>query len=203
MGKKKDKPKIKVAICVAAQDTIKSKTAFSLVHALRDVEFDFDMMMSLGCDLIGARTRLVKQAIASGATHMLFLDHDMYFPPVRVYQNSFVSPITKLLEHDKDIVGAAYNFRSLPAKSTATPLVPLIDESIKLYKCNVVATGFMLIKLSVFDKIPEPWFQFGRDQNAELVYGEDTWLCRQAINAGFDVWADSNLGVKHLGEYLY
>lgn len=199
------KPKVKVAIAVACQDTIKSKTAFSLVHALRDVDFEFDMMMSLGCDLIGARTRLVAQAIASGATHMLFLDHDMYFPPIRVYQNTFESPITRLLSRDKDIIGAPYNFRHLPLKSTASPISETAVElaSGEPYRCNVVATGFLLIKLSVFEKIEKPYFNFGRDSNAELVYGEDTWFCQQAIKAGFDVWADPTLGVQHIGEYLY
>jgi hypothetical protein len=52
MGKKKEpiKPKPKVCIAVACQDTVKSKTAFSLVHALKDVDFDYDMVMSIGCD---------------------------------------------------------------------------------------------------------------------------------------------------------
>lgn len=201
----KSKPKIKVAIAVACQDTVKSKTAFSLVHSLRDVDFDFDMMMSLGCDLIGARTRLVQQAIDSGATHMLFLDHDMYFPPIREYQ-SFISPIARLLSRNKDIIGAPYNFRHLPLESTASPLSEISKEmadSKEPYKCNVVATGFLLIKLSVFEKIAKPYFNFGRDDKAELVYGEDTWFCQQAIKAGFDVWADPTVNVKHIGEYLY
>ena len=199
----KETKKTKVAVAVACQDVLKSKTAFSLVHALRDVDFDFDMMMSIGCDLIGARTRLVKQAIDSGATHMLFLDYDMYFPPVRnVLTKKLESPITRLLSRNKDIIGAPYNFRSLPLKSTASPLSDLSDKT-QPYKCNVVATGFLLIKLSVFEKIEKPYFNFGRDENAELVYGEDTWFCQQAIKAGFEVWADPTVEVKHIGEYLY
>lgn len=193
--------KTKVAIAVACQDVLKSRTAFSLVHALRDVDFDFDMMMSIGCDLIGARTRLVQQAIDSKSTHMLFLDYDMYFPPIRDGK-AFISPIARLLSRNKDIIGAPYNFRSLPAKSTASPLSELSDKT-QPYKCNVVATGFLLIKLSVFEKIQKPYFNFGRNEKAELVYGEDTWFCQQAIKAGFDVWADPTLKVQHIGEYLY
>ena len=203
MGTKKKK----VAIAVACQDVIKSKTAFSLVHALRDADFEFDMMMSIGCDLIGSRTRLVQQAIDSGSTHMLFLDYDMYFPPIReegalTGKTKFVSPISRLLSREKDIIGAPYNFRSFPLKSTASPLSEISDKT-EPYRCNVVATGFMLIDLKVFEKIEKPYFNFGRDNKAELVYGEDTWFCQQAIKAGYEVWADPTLGVGHIGEYIY
>lgn len=191
----------KITIAVACQDTIKSKTALSLVCALRNVDFDYDMVMSVGCDLIGSRTRLVQQAKNTGATHMLFLDHDMYFPAFRNEKGKVESPIQRLLDLDKDIIGAPYNFRSLPEKSTASPMDKISET--EPYKCQVVATGFLLIKLSVFDKIAKPYFQFGRDENSELIYGEDTWFCQQAIKAGFDVWADPLIGVKHIGEYLY
>ena len=71
------------------------------------------MLLGMGCDLIGARNGLVKEAIARKGTHILFVDSDMYFPP---------DAIKKLVEQDRDIVGASYNFRSLPLKSTAFPL---------------------------------------------------------------------------------
>jgi hypothetical protein len=200
MAKKANKKK--VAICFATQDTVKAKTMFSLVHSLRDVDFDYDLFLSIGCDLIGSRTRLVRQAIESGATHMLFIDHDMHFVPVVKPDGSLQSPISVLLSRDKDIIGAPYNFRKLPLKSTATPLSDLSDKS-QPYQCQVVATGFMLINLKIFETIEKPWFNFGRDSDAELVWGEDTWLCQQAKKAGFEVWADPTVPVSHIGDYHY
>lgn len=194
--------KTKVVVALACQDTIKSKTALSLVCALREVEFDYDVVMSMGCDLIGSRTRLVRQCQELGATHMLFLDHDMYLFPSPNDQGKMEDPITRLVKQDKDVIGAPYNFRSLPLKSTASPLSDLSDKT-QPYRCNVVATGFLLIKMSVFDKIEKPWFNFGRDENAELVYGEDTFFCQQVIKAGMDVWADPNVTIKHIGEFSY
>lgn len=203
---KKESPKIdvkpKVIIAMAVQDTIKSKTALSLICALREAEFDYDIIMSMGCDLIGSRTRLVKMAIEKGGTHMLFLDHDMMLNPTPNMAGKMVDPITQLLKHDKDIIGAAYNFRSLPLRPTCFPLSDLSDKT-GLYRCNAIGTGFMLIKLSVFDKIAKPWFNFARNAEAEMVYGEDAWLCKQAIEAGFEVWADGSLKVGHLGEFEY
>jgi len=195
--------KPKIIIAMAVQDTIKSKTALSLICALREADFDYDMIMSMGCDLIGSRTRLVRQAIERGGTHMLFLDHDMMLnPTVSPITGKMVDPITQLLNADKDIIGAAYNFRSLPRRTTAFPLSDTSDKT-KLFQCNAIGTGFMLIKLSIFDKIAKPWFNFARNENAEMVYGEDAWLCKQAIEAGYEVWADGSLKIDHIGEYLY
>lgn len=177
-------------------EQIKSKTAFSLVHALKDVSFKYDFIMRIGCDLISARTGLVRQALSDPeATHILFIDHDMHFLP-----DNGVSPIQKLLDRDKDIVGAPYNFRSFPLRSTA---VPLGEANEDIYKCRVVPTGFLLINLDVFRKIPEPWFRFGYNDKGEMIWGEDTYFCQKAIENGYDCWADAKTTVNHLGEYIY
>jgi hypothetical protein len=207
------RPKVILAFCV--QDTVKSVTMLSTVQALHNVnKFDYDILVSMGCDLIGSRTRLVSQAIAIGGTHILFIDHDMYFTPaVNALTGLKENPISRMLSHDKDVIGVAYNFRSLPLRSTALPITEekkdgkydVDPETLpkELFKCRAMGTGFLLIKLSVFDKIEKPWFQFGRDEHAELVYGEDTWLCHQAIQAGFEVWCDPTVSVKHVGDHFY
>ena len=139
-----------------SESTLKAKTAFSLVHAIKGLyeDIDINFALDIGCDLIGSRTRLVRQALHDKATHILFVDYDMFFPP-----EGGENPIERLLDYDKDIVGAAYNKRSLPLQSTATPLTENtpIDT---LFKCQVIGTGFLLIKIGVFAKIPEPWFLY-------------------------------------------
>lgn len=203
------KAKPKVIIALAIQDTVKSLLLLSLLTALREgqKDFDYDVAVSMGCDLIGSRTRLVNMAKKMNGTHILFIDHDMVLnPSVHPITNKLENPISRALRADKDILGAPYNFRSesiLPLrKSTAVPVSDLSDKT-GLYQCEALGTGFMLIKMSVFDKIEKPWFQFGRNENAELVYGEDTWLTRQAIKAGLSVYADGGLKIGHLGDYQY
>lgn len=196
--------KTKVMLAVACQDTIKSKTAFSLVHNVKDVPFEVDFVLRMGCDIVGSRVWLVKNAIKYGATHVLFVDHDMYFPP---------DTLQRLMDADKDIIGGQYNFRQFPLRSTSIPegTEPTDGEyrvdpktlPDKPFKCITLGTGLLLIKTSVFEKIPEPWFQFSRNAEGELVQGEDTYFCVQARKAGFDVWCDPTLGVKHIGEYPY
>lgn len=188
----------KVIIAMPVMENIRSKTAFSLVHALKDVSFKYDFIMRIGCDLISARTGLVRQALEDPeATHILFVDHDMHFLP-----KDGVSPIQKLLDHDVDIVGAPYNFRNFPLRSTAVPLDENCDKT-GMYKCNVVPTGFLLIKLDVFRKIPEPWFRFGYNDKGEMIWGEDTHFIQKCVKAGIDAWADGSLFIQHIGEYLY
>ena len=111
--KNKDNKDIKVMLAVPCQSTILAKTAFCLVHNVKDLPYESDFVLRIGCDLIGSRTWLVRNAIKHGATHIFFIDHDMYFPP---------DTLRRLIEQDKDIIGAQYNFRQLPLRSTAIPL---------------------------------------------------------------------------------
>ncbi len=196
-NKKEVKPKVILALAV--QDTVKSKLLLSLLTALRGADFDYDVAVSMGCDLIGSRTRLVNMAKKMNGTHILFIDHDMFLNPTILSDGTKESPIATLLKRDKDIIAAPYNFRSLPLKSTATPVSDVFET--QPYPCHALGTGFMLVKMSVFDKIEKPWFQFGRNAEAELVYGEDTWLCQQAIKAGLGVFAEPTVNIKHVGDY--
>ena len=205
----------KVILAIACTDTIKARTALAIVQSLHDTNFDYDLIMSIGCDLIGSRTRLVNQAIARGGTHMLFVDHDMYFPCVlNPVTGKKENPISRLLSHQKDVVGVPYCYRSLPSRTTVIPFDAQPSASGKfeidpntlsktLFKAKALGTGFLLIKLSVFEKIEKPWFQFGRNADAEMVYGEDTFFINQVMKAGLEAWCDPVCDVKHIGEYLY
>ena len=199
-----EKNKIKVMLAVPCQSTILAKTAFCLVHNVKDLPYESDFVLRIGCDIVGSRMWLVKNAIKYGATHIFFVDHDMYFPP---------ETLKKMIEADKDIIGVPYNFRQFPLRTTAIPegteptngeyRVDPKDLPTELFKVTTLGTGLLLVKLSVFEKIPEPWFMFGRNAEGELVQGEDTYFCVQARKAGYDIWCDPTLGVRHLGEYPF
>ena len=130
----------------------------------------------------------------------MFVDGDIAFPP---------DGINRLLAHDKDIICGAYGTRSIPSYST----IKMSDESgnlidykwetppTELFKVFALGTGFMLIKMSVFDKIPKPYFNFDLLNN-ELV-GEDVLFCKKANEAGFEVWCDPTIKLGHIGEYCY
>lgn len=131
------------------------------------------------------------------AGHLFFLDSDVVVP---------TDIIGRLLGQRKEIIGASYNHRSLPLRST----VRIADETGKLvkaampqepFRCYAVPTGAMLIDLSVFDRIERPWFHV-EERGAELM-GDDVWFCQQATKAGIEVWCDPRIPVKHLGDFPY
>ncbi len=196
---KKQKPKVLVAL--TGQRFTFTRTTYCLVQsALKSDDYEFDFYLDIGCEIASMRNRCAMTAKERGCTHLLFVDYDMYFPP---------TTISSLLKADKDIIGAAYNRRDDQLLSTAVPVgmtgAPHPDQlPNEPFKCECLGTGMLLIKTSVFDKFPGPWFMFGYEPDGTLRYGEDTYFCQRAIKeAGLDVWADPTLSVRHIGEHLY
>ena len=145
---------------------------------------------ALGTYLSNLREGLAEAVLASGATHLLFLDSDMRFPPTALEQ---------LLAARKDIVGANYRQRTGPGTTArvGTEFVPL--EGPGLTKVDVLGFGVTLISTKALSLIPKPWFAMPWD-GAKFV-GEDVYFCAKAKDAGFDIWADLKLSssVKHIG----
>ncbi len=177
--------KIKLGIGICNTGTIKAQTAFCLVRMLKDFPHDYDVLFHEGSMLHLMRERLVKTATNLGCTHLLFLDSDMSFEK---------DAALRLLKREKEIVGANYHKRKFPAEATVQNPKKLSG----LTTCDSVATGFLLIDLSVFKKLPEPWFFWG--PNGE---GEDYWFCRLAREHGYKVWCDLTVKVGHIGDYIY
>jgi len=197
MGRK-TKPKVLVAL--TAQRFVFSRTTFSLVQAaLHSSDFEFDFYMEMGCDIASSRNRIAQAALDRNCTHLLFVDYDMYFPG---------DAISHLLKQDKDIIGASYNFREEPLKNTAVPegqggQVHPDELPTEPFKCEAIGTGLLLIKTDVLKALPKPWFMWGYTPEGLLHFGEDTYFAQMAKKAGFEVWADPTMRVKHLGEKLF
>lgn len=196
--------KAKVIICVPVSDTdaMRALTAQAIGGAIIGAkEYVVDMVLRRSCDIVSNRTWLVQNAIKAGATHILFVDSDMLFP---------YDIIPKLLAHKKEIIGVEYNKREFPLKKLCEPLEG--EDTDKLYKARYTGTGLLLIDLSIFEKMGapsemhpkgNPWFSFGRDSKGALIMGEDVWFCNVARDAGYDIWVDPTLTVKHIGEHIY
>ena len=196
---------IKVTIAIACQDTIKAYTGFALYQSTKNLPFQHELVLRKGCDIIGSRIWLARKAIENGSSHILFIDHDMFFPPMKQGDGSYRNPIRTLVDYDLDVVGADYNFRELPLKSVVFPLDGIPREIDKLYKCRALGTGFMLIKTDVLKNLGDAFdsFQFGRGKDGELIQGEDAFFCENARKHGYEIWADPTLGIKHIGDLMF
>ena len=182
--------KISILVGVPNTGTVNAKTAFSLVQMAIHAPYEIDFHFERGCNIVQNRTVIALEAEKRGFTHLLFIDSDMFFEP---------DTLKKLLAIDKDIVGVNANFRKLPLQSTVKwdgemPVIP--------FKCQMVGFGIVLIKMEVFAKLPPPWFAFEYEGFA-LVNGEDSFFCREAQKAGFEVYCDPTVWVRHTGSFDY
>lgn len=183
--------KIKLGIGIPNTGSIHTDTAFCLLRMLKGFPYDYDVILKRGSILHYSREEIAKTAIKNGCTHLLFLDTDMYFEK---------DAVLKLLERKKDVIGVQYNTRKEPTMPTAFMIGGQTGD---LQRAISVATGFMLINLKVFKDITEPWFFWKTNEKGEVVEGEDYWFCRQAREAGFEVWCDLSIPMGHIGEKIY
>ena len=191
---------LKISIGTPTYDGFKTETVLCLIMALRELNHEVHLNFRKGTYVHEARNQIVKEAQINGATHLMFIDADIAFPK---------DGIKRLLSHHKDIVGGIYNLKSFPLTTTlklvdkAGNLTKSSTEKIpkKLFKCHALGTGFLLINMSVFEKVKKPYFDFNT-YHGEFM-GEDINFCNKAHDAGFDIWCDPTIRLGHIGDYLY
>jgi hypothetical protein len=71
-----------------------------------------------------------------------------------------------------------------------------------------VGFGFLCVKRGVFEAIERPWFLIGRVQWSQespmrVNAGEDYSWCARAQQAGYSIWVDPGVKVRHHKEAVY
>ena len=124
----------------------------------------------------------------------------------------------KLYESELEIVSGLYqldwagtvavnypNGRGVPTRVNKVEFL-LHDAPVEV---GGVGFGFLAVKQGVFEKMARPWFLINRVQwsesNPELKVnvGEDYSWCANASRAGFKIWVDPSVKVKHHKETVY
>jgi hypothetical protein len=131
------------------------------------------------------------------------IDTDMKFPPYG---------ITRLIERDKDIIGGFYVRKT----SDHRPLIFEFNEDTnfeeifefprdKPFQVDGVATGFLLVKKSVFQKFASeniaPFDCVPALSGRPL--GEDLSFCKKARQLGFEIWCDPTIPLGHIGTEVF
>lgn len=194
-----------ICIGVPSGDFVDTEFAFSLAAMVGEYKIPHVAVSARGCYVHKGRNFCVQKAKEKGCSYLLFLDSDMIFPPLT---------LIRLLSHQKDVVGCIYSRRVAPFSNLGTPTdrtrTKVGDQESQknpLIEMDMLPTGVMLIKMSVFEKLERPYFFHrlveGRDPDDDM--GEDVYFCEKVKKAGIQMWADVPLSmqIKHIGQAHY
>ena len=149
-----------------------------------------------GYDCALARITSCKKALEYGVEWVWMVDSDTVPPP---------DALSKLLEHDADVVLGYYQWknrergRTCVAKNggwsrwhTGDELRALAGAGVTLVEVQGGGLGCALVRTSVFGKLPQPWFRWVvRPDGTET--GEDIYFCDMLRGAGVPIFADTRV----------
>jgi len=196
-------PELKLAVCIPSGDMVHMDFAASLGVMLAQLaarQVPSVLINEKSAVLQRSRQTLVNRALSQEASHLLFLDSDMIFPP---------DTALRLLAHKVDIVGVAAAKRRPPFTPSALTLQgePLVfSPGDGLVEAGSIGLAGTLIRAEVFRQIGKPWFpvtwQGEDDSGADLWTGEDYGFCEKVRQAGLQISVDAQLSYQfgHLGQ---
>ena len=147
-----------------------------------------------------ARQALAEYAVEQEATHTLWIDSDMKFPP---------DMLIRLLRREESFIGINALSRRPPFRCTAraAPGVALETrpENTGLVEVDTVGFGVAWVAPSVFAQMSKPWFEFEWAPELGVFRGEDYSFCQKAKKLDQRIWVDQDLSkeVRHVGTFGY
>jgi hypothetical protein len=194
---------VKIGIGIPSTGTMRTETHLSILGTIyHSTQHEFHHVNQNGCYIHENRWILVQELLKYDCDYIFFVDADMKFRS---------DTLEKLLAVNKPVVGAAYNMRRFPLETTVKfadafgNLIPKNADEIPTipFRCFALGTGCMLIKKEVFEKLPQPWFDFENGLDGKMMTGEDIYFCKQCYKHGIEVWCDPTCDIKHVGTYEY
>jgi hypothetical protein len=188
---------VRLAIAVPAHDSVSALFAHDLARlyaATQAAVPQVTLAMMIGTFVHHAREKLLHDVVELwGATHILWLDADMTFPP---------DAALRLLAHDREIVAANYVTRVPPSRPTAKRDGQCVSSIVAsgLEQVDHVGMGVFLMKTPVVQDLPHPRFWY-----STLTETEDVYFCRLLRAAGRTIFIDHDLSkyVGHVGQHTY
>lgn len=198
-------------------------SALETAHELSARKISHGWLWAPGDSLVQrARNNLVAEFLAlPRASHLLFIDADIEWKALDV---------VRLLGHDRDIIGGVYPKKILPTALAMNPLLDDLGRSQRDPKTGAVrvadlATGFMMIKRRVFERMIEamPHIRYNAFPSDNIsdgarshlaayfdcsirdgaYYSEDYEFCRRWQEIGGEVWCDPAIELVHHGAHAY
>lgn len=183
----------RITVGIPSSDMVHASFMTSLIRLiLQSKNINMDFFNHRSSRITANRNEIIKFAKEKNSTHVLFIDADMTFPPYA---------LAELLGYDRDIVCATATKREEGPNDPIGVPHSAGDNVTKtrLIQMDFVGMPFMLIKMSVFDKLNEPYFA-EPIINDELI-PEDNYFCQEVRMAGIEIWCDLaiSMDLGHLG----
>jgi len=145
------------------------------------------------------RETFLANAIRQQASHVLWLDTDMTFPP---------DTAIRLARHDKPIVACNCVMRDPRLLFTAQRnghRVETRPDSRGLEAVDSVGTAVMLMRTDIVADLARPWFAHDRHWETGADIGEDIRFCKALRAAGHEILIDHDLSkeIGHIGQYTF
>lgn len=128
------------------------------------------------------RNLCVAQAQEMKAEWLLFIDTDIAFPK---------DLPQRLLAHNEDVVCATYRRRGPPYDIQGHALYERDRKRLSgLVQMRYIPSGVLLIRMSVFTDMHQPYFRFETDEKHGIIRGEDFVFSDSLHERGLAMWCD-------------
>jgi GT2 family glycosyltransferase len=173
----------------------------SAAHGFRDISFTW---VSRHVRVDDLRNEAVLVAQAAQASHLLFLDADMTWPPDVLER--------MLAHHDRGIVSGLYFLKAWPNHPVAfsagrvnleTQRVDYTYAVVEpgrpgLVPQALIGMGCALIPMRVFETLERPWFAYRQDPTGAWTVTEDVAFCQKAAAVGCPIALDASVVCGHV-----
>lgn len=182
---------MRTMIAIPCMDEMDSGFVQCLVN-LRKVG-DVDINILSGSLVYEARERLAGVAVDGGYDYVLWLDSDMMFPETLLLD---------LLAQDKDFITGVCAARRPPYnpcifRSNGEKLDFVTDFKDRLIKVDGCGFGVVLMKTELLQKSFDKYRTCFQPIPG---YGEDLSFCVRAKDLGYQLFADPNIEIGHIGK---
>ena len=196
------------------ESTMTSLIKFILLANRAGLNWSLDTMVNESLITRGRNNLMAKMMSNPAATHFMFIDADIRFEAESILQ---------MMAANKDIISGAYPKKAYPIQVNIN-LKQQTKLQGPLYTVDTAATGFLMFKRNVYEKLIEAhkdkkyvddvglgkqyeqWmyaiFDCYIDSKGHYL-SEDWAFCRRADVLGYDIWCDSRVVLNHTGTHEF
>lgn len=202
---KEPDPSIKrILIAIPTAKNIEVDTFKSIYDLDVPEGYDVDFQYFYGYNVEQVRNLIVHYTLECGYDYLFSVDSDIVLPK---------DSLTKMIEHDKDMVCGIYIQRipgthtievyGVPEGGGMTHIPYELIEGQGLVEVAGCGFGCVLVKRAVMQTIQYPHFVYKSAIDHKNTVSEDVYFCMQARDHGFRIWCDTSILCDHIGSTVF